>query len=61
MSLFSKKEKIIVYSEAQKDDYIEKLERANVDYDIREDRSSIFNDKTTYIFRVKAGEFKKVI
>ncbi len=61
MSLFSKKEKIIVYSEAQKDDYIEKLERANVDYDIREDRSSVFIDKTTYIIRVKYGELKKVI
>ncbi|MCR5398776.1 MAG: hypothetical protein K6E68_04495 [Lachnospiraceae bacterium] len=61
MSLFTRKEKFTVYSEFQKDEFIEKLEKAHVDYQLREDRSSVFNDKTMYIFSVRAGELKNVI
>ena len=60
MSLFSKKEKIVMMSEQQKDAYIEKLENAGVAYDVREDREDIYGRNVTYIIRVKSSDLKKV-
>ena len=60
MSLFTKKESIILKSELQKDAYIEKLEKAHVDYDVVEDRDTVFSDKMTYIIRVRTADLKKV-
>lgn len=60
MSLFTKKETIIIRSEQQKDAYIEKLENAHVDYDIFEDRVSVYSDAVSYIIRVKASDLRKV-
>lgn len=40
MSLFSKKEKILLTSEEQKDAFIDKMDRAHIKYDIREEKSS---------------------
>lgn len=61
MKLFSKKEKIILRSEQQKDDFIEKLENAHIKYDIRESADSASNNHPTYIVRVEASDMKKVI
>lgn len=61
MKLFSKKEKIILRSEQQKDDFIEKLENAHIDYDIREDKSSVSNNQLTYIVRIEAADMKKLV
>ena len=36
MTLFTKKEKIFLNSEQQRDDFIEKLDKAHVDYNVRE-------------------------
>lgn len=61
MTLFTKKEKIILNSELQKDDFIEKLDKAHVDYDVREDKASVFGGKVAYIFSIKATDLKKVV
>jgi hypothetical protein len=61
MKLFSKKEKIILRSEEQKEIFINKLENAHIDYDIREDRDSVFSNHPTYIIRIEAADMAKVI
>ncbi len=61
MSIFTKKEKIVLFSEAQRDQLIEKLESAHIDYDVRENKDSVFSTHTSYIVRVPAGEIKKVV
>ena len=61
MTLFTKKEKIIFNSELQRDDFIEKLDKAHVDYDVREDKTSVFSEKVTYIFSIRATDLKKVV
>jgi len=60
MSLFNKKETIILKSEKQKDAYIERLEKAHVEYDIFEDRETIYSRDVSYIIRVKVPDLKKV-
>ena len=61
MNLFTKKEKIVLRSEQQKDVFIERLENAHIEYDIREDRGSVFDNHMTYIIRIPAAEMKKVV
>lgn len=61
MTLFTKKERIILDSELQRDDFIEKLDKAHVDYDVREDQASVFSSKVDYIFSIKAADLKKVV
>ena len=61
MSIFSKKEKIMLYTEQQKDEFIAKLEKANVDFDIQEDRDDIPSHRTAYIIKVRAKDMKKVV
>lgn len=61
MSLFSKKEKIILRSEAQKDIFIEKLEKAHIKYDIREDEDSVFSNGYSYIIKIDASDMAKVV
>lgn len=48
------------FNERQKDAYIERLEKAHVDYDVFEDRDTIFSRDVSYIVRVKASDLKKV-
>ncbi|MCR5591012.1 MAG: hypothetical protein K6F73_05710 [Lachnospiraceae bacterium] len=61
MSLFEKKETITLFSEQQKDDYIEKLDMAHVAYDLREKKVGSFDNQITYIIKVKSADLKKVI
>ncbi|MCR4990484.1 MAG: hypothetical protein K6A38_06460 [Lachnospiraceae bacterium] len=61
MTLFAKKEKIILNSEQQKDDFVEKLNSANISYDIKELNESVFSGKTTYIVKLSAKDLKKVV
>ena len=53
MELFSKKEKLMLGSEQQKDDMIEKLENAHIKYDIRVDRENVTTGRTSYILRLE--------
>ena len=61
MSLFGKRETITLYSEQQKDEYIEKLDRAHIVYDLREKTEGSFDNRIFYVIRVKADDLKKVI
>ena len=60
MSLFTKKETIVLKNEQQKDAYIEKLENAHIDYDVFEDRETLYSRDVSYIIRIKAADLKKV-
>ena len=60
MSLFSKKETVVLKSEQQKDAYIKRLEKAHVEYDVFEDRDTIYSRDVSYIIRVKVSDLKKV-
>jgi len=60
MSLFNRKETIVLKSEQQKDAYIERLEKAHVEYDVFEDRDTIYRRDFSYIIRIKASDLKKV-
>ncbi len=60
MSLFSRKETIVLKKEQQKDALIERLENAHVEYDVREDRETIYSKDVTYFIRVRAADLKKV-
>ena len=60
MSLFNKKETIVLKSEQQKDTYIERLEKAHVEYDVFEDRDTIYSRDVSYIIRVKASDLTKL-
>lgn len=60
MSLFNKKETIVFKSEQQKDAYIERLEKAHAEYDVFEDRDTIYSKDVSYIIRVKVSDLKKV-
>ena len=60
MNLFCRKETIVLKSEQQKDAYIERLEKAHVEYSVFENRDSIYSRGVSYIVRVKASDLKKV-
>ena len=60
MSLFNKKETVVLKNEQQKDTYIERLEKAHVEYDIFEDRYTVYSRDVSYIIRVKVSDLKKV-
>ena len=61
MKLFRKKEKIILRSEQQKEDFVAKLEKAHIDYDIREDWDNASGKSCAYIIRVYAEDYKRVM
>ena len=59
MSLFNRKETIVLKSEQQKDAYIERLEKAHVEYDVFEDRDNIYSrDVLEYNYSVVTGVSK---
>ena len=60
MHLFTRKETVVLKTEQQRDAFIEKLEKAHVDYDVSEDRVSVFSDKMYFYIRLKADDLKKV-
>ena len=40
--------------------YIERLEKAHVEYDVFEDRDNIYSRDVSYVIRIKASDLKKV-
>ncbi len=60
MKLLSRKETIILKTEQQKDAYIERLEKAHVEYDVFENRDVVYRNDGYYIIRIKASDLKKV-
>ncbi|MBP5355168.1 MAG: hypothetical protein J6Y67_08575 [Lachnospiraceae bacterium] len=61
MKLFRKKEKIILRSEQQKEEFVEKCEKAHIDYDVRADRDDAPGEPSIYIVRVYAEDLQKVV
>lgn len=61
MKLFRKKEKIMIRSEQQKVELIDKLEKAHIEYDIRMDRDNSPDDTLQYVIRVYAEDLPKVV
>ena len=53
-------EKIVLMTEKQKDNYIDRLEDANVDFEVFVERESIYSRDIQYVIRVKAEDLKKV-
>ena len=60
ISLFNKKETVVLKSEQQKDAYIDRLEKNHVEYDAFEDRETIYSRDVSYIIRIKVSDLKKV-
>ncbi|MER2057065.1 MAG: hypothetical protein ABTB30_17405 [Clostridia bacterium] len=60
MKRFARKETIILKTEQQKDEYIDRLDRARVDYDIDEAYDDMYHKVVTYFIRVNAADLKKV-
>lgn len=62
MKLFNRKETIILKTEKQRDEYIDRLDRAHiVDYDVSEAYDDLNRRNVTYFIRVNAADLKKVI
>ena len=60
MSIFNRKTTIVLKSEQQRDAFIERLEKAHVEYDVNEDMDTVFSRGMTYYIRVKAADMKKI-
>ena len=61
MALFERKTNIKLFSEDQKENFVEKLENAHIKYKIREDKDAVYTGNITYIVSVAATDFKKVV
>ena len=60
MKLFGRKGTVVLKSEKQRDRYIDRLDRAHVDYDVSE-IYDLFNYRVVnYFIRVDAADLKKV-
>ena len=65
MSLFRRnhsnnKEMIVLKTMQQRDTFIDRLEKAHVEYDVSETRDNVYSQDVTYIIRVNAEDLKKV-
>ncbi len=61
MKLFRKKEKITFWTEEEKLAFVEKLEKAHIEYDLREDRDVVAGEHAAYVFRLYAEDLPKVV
>ena len=55
----NKKTKIVLFSESQKDDMLDRLEKAQVDYRIKEE-SNLFTFGSHYSISINASDMKKL-
>ena len=60
MKLFHKTTQVVLRSEEQRDEYIEKLQKAHVDYRVFESQNTIYTRDRRYIVRINAEDLKKV-
>lgn len=60
MNLFHKTTQVVLRSEEQRDEYIEKLQKAHVDYRVFEDQETVYSRDKRFIFRINAADLKKV-
>ena len=60
MSLFTRKETLVFKTEQQRDAYIEKLDAAHAEFEVRTIEDNIYSKDKDYILRVSASDLKKV-
>ena len=60
MNLFHKTTQVVLRSEEQRDEFIEKLQKAHVDYRVFEDQETVYSWDKRFIFRINAADLKKV-
>lgn len=60
MSIFTKKSKLVLYNEAQKDAMIANLEKQNIEYKLKEKSGELMADKIYYELTIAAADLKKV-
>ena len=60
MSIFTKKSKLMLYNENQKNEMIEKLESQNIEYKIREKKADLLSDGTYFEVIIAADDLSKI-
>ncbi|MBR6165225.1 MAG: hypothetical protein IKQ45_04795 [Clostridia bacterium] len=60
MSLFNRKETLILKTGQQRDACIERLDAARVEYEVVENKENIYSRDVDHIIRVSAADLKKV-
>ena len=60
MGIFTKKTKIMLYNETQKDQMIETLEKQNIEYRLRIKKGELMNDHNYYELTLAAADLPKV-
>ena len=60
MSIFTKKAKIMLYNEAQKEQMIENLERQNIEYHLKVKKGDLMSEKTYYELTLAEADLSKV-
>ncbi|MCR4947148.1 MAG: hypothetical protein K5929_09440 [Lachnospiraceae bacterium] len=60
MSIFTKKTKIVLYNENQKDEMIEKLESQLIEYKLKEKRGELMSDDVYYELIIAEADLRKV-
>lgn len=61
MKLFAKKENIVLRSEEERDNLVEKLENLHIKYAVRKDSDGVSGSHITYIIRLRSEDMQKVI
>ena len=60
MKLFHKTTQVVLRSEEQRDEYIEKLQKAHVDYRVFEGQNTVHTRDKRFIVHINAEDLKKV-
>ena len=60
MSVFSRKESIVIYSEHQRDSLVEKCVAEHIPYSIRETEDE-FTKKSSYVMKVRERDMRRLI
>lgn len=58
--LFAKKEKVRLFTETQKEEFVEKLDKAHVKYTLRVEKDDLPGSPVTYLVLLKAVDLQKV-
>ena len=60
MKLFHKTTQVVLRSEEQRDEYIEKLQKTHVDYRVFEGQNTVHTRDKRFIVRINSEDLKKV-
>ena len=60
MGIFTKKTKIMLYNETQKDQMIENLEKQHIEYRLKVKKGELMSDQSYYELRLPVADLPKV-